>query len=278
MPWLSSLLWGVLLASAVGAAPLEVRSVRASETSAHVNSHLILGQRDALLVDVAMTRADAAAVAQAVQASGRRLRFVFITNSQPDKYLGLPVLLEAFPDARVVTTPEVAAEIGQRAPAYRDRLEARWGKRIVKQLRLPEPFAESALELEGERIEIHRFRGGECPNAAALYVPSLRAFFAGAIVFEGSHLFLREKDIAGWREHLAWIRAHGAIDRIYPGHGETTDLGVLDAMERYLDDFEQAIALGGREAAVAFMRSRYPEYRLERLLREYSVPAFLPDP
>jgi glyoxylase-like metal-dependent hydrolase (beta-lactamase superfamily II) len=265
-----------LWACASGSDPLEVETFRASEVSARLNAHLLLGAREALLVDATMTIADADEVAQLIDRSGRRLRTIFVTNSQPDKYLGLARLLARFPDARAVSTPEVAAEIAERGPAYLERLRARWGDRIASTLVVPEALDADELEIEGRAVRVLRFTGGECPNAAALYVPSLEALFPGAIVFEGSHLFLRERDIPGWRRNLERIRSHGGIQRIHPGHGAATDLRVLDAMHRYLDDFEAAVALGDPEAAIDAMTRRYPGYALERLLREYSVPAYLP--
>ena len=239
-------------------------------------AHLILGRREAVLVDATMTRWDATAVGDLVERSGRELRAIFITNSQPDKYLGLAVLSERFPEARVISTPEVVADIAARGPRYLERLLARYGSEVIAEpLVVPEPFEGDALELEGERLLIERYRGGECPNAAALYVPSLRALFPGAIVFEGSHLFLRERDIPGWRAQLAALRARDDIERIHPGHGEPSGPEVFEAMERYLDDFERAVALGDFDAAHADLVARYPHYRLERLLREYSLPAYL---
>ncbi len=255
---------------------LEVETYRASEISAHVNAHLVLGEVDALLIDATMTLADAGEVADRIDRSGRRLQTIFITNSQPDKYLGLALLTERFPEARVLSTPEVAAEIAERGPKYLERLRARWGDRIATRLVVPQPLDAEAFEIEGREVRVYRFTGGECPNAAALYLPSLAALFPGAIVFEGSHLFLRERDIQGWRENLAWIQNHGGIDRIYPGHGAMTDLSAIDSMNRYLNDFEAAVALGDPSAAIDAMRDRYPDYALERLLRDYSVPAYLP--
>ncbi|MGI9592610.1 MAG: MBL fold metallo-hydrolase [Myxococcota bacterium] len=266
-----------LLAAACSAdvTPLRIDRHAASEASARLNAYLVQGEREAILVDATMTLDDAQAVAAMVERSGKELRTIFITNSQPDKYLGLPVLVERFPEARVLATPEVVADIEARGPGYLERLGRRYGDRIAARLVVPEAFAGDALELEGRRIEIHRFTGGECPHGAALFLPDERALLPGAIVFEGSHLFLRERDIPGWRAHLAWIRDHGGIDRIYPGHGSPAGLDVLDAMSRYLDDFEAAVAMGNREAALRYMTGRYPDYALERLLREYSVPAYL---
>jgi glyoxylase-like metal-dependent hydrolase (beta-lactamase superfamily II) len=258
------------------APPLSIQTYASSEISAHLNAHLLMGEHEALLVDATMTREDADAVAEMVAGSGRRLRAIFVTNSQPDKYLGLPVLIARFPDARVISTAEVVADIEARGPGYLERLRKRYGDELIASpLVVPEPLADDVLELEGERIEVLRFTGGECPHGAALYVPSLRALLPGAIVFEGSHLFLRERDIPGWRAHLAQLRARGDVDRIHPGHGAPSGPEVLDAMERYLDDFERAVALGDAGAAYTYMLERYPGYRLERLLREYSLPAYL---
>ncbi len=269
--------WLLLGGSGATAEPtLSIRTYASSETSAHLNAHLLLGEREALLVDASMTRADAEKVAELVARSGRRLRAIFVTNSQPDKYLGLPVLTARFPEARVVSTPEVVADIAARGPRYLARLRERYGEDVIAAtLVLPEPLSEDALEIEGHTLRIERFVGGECPHAAALYVPSLRALLPGAIVFEGSHLFLRERDIPGWRAQLAALRARDDIDRIHPGHGRASGPEVLDAMARYLDDFEKAVALGEPDAAYAYMLERYPDYRLERLLREYSLPAYL---
>jgi hypothetical protein len=43
----------------------------------------------------------------------------------------------------------------------------------------------------------------------------------------------------------------------------------------YFDDFERAVELGDVEEARGTMLERYPDYRPERLLREYSLPAYL---
>ena len=63
-----------------GSAPLEVETYRASEISAHVNAHLLMGELDALLVDATMTLADAEEVAtstpQALKKAQKMKRFL----------------------------------------------------------------------------------------------------------------------------------------------------------------------------------------------------------
>jgi len=147
--------------------PLEVVTYHASEVSARVYARLSMGERDALLVDATMTLSDAEEVAGIIDRSGRRLRKIFITHSEPDKYLGLARLAERFPEARVVATPAVVADIVERGPGYLERLRARWGDRIASTLVIPEPFGAEEFEREGEPVPVLRFTGGESGNAAA---------------------------------------------------------------------------------------------------------------
>jgi glyoxylase-like metal-dependent hydrolase (beta-lactamase superfamily II) len=82
-----------------------------------VNSHLVLGATEALLVDSQLLVADAQAVADMVTRSGRKLTTVLLTHAHPDHYLGLAVIHAAFPSAAIVAPPGVLADFNANAPA-----------------------------------------------------------------------------------------------------------------------------------------------------------------
>jgi glyoxylase-like metal-dependent hydrolase (beta-lactamase superfamily II) len=72
-----------------------------------VTSRLIFGARDAVLVDTLETVPEATALADWIALHQRKLTTIYITHGDADHFLGLPVLLDRFPDARAMATARV---------------------------------------------------------------------------------------------------------------------------------------------------------------------------
>src|SRR3954451_6973727 len=69
-------------------------------------STLIYGKHDALLVDAFMTVEQASALADWVASKNRDLTAIYITHGHGDHWFGVGTLLERFPGASVVATPD----------------------------------------------------------------------------------------------------------------------------------------------------------------------------
>ena len=82
---------------------------------------LVTSENEALLVDAGFTRADGHRLAAAVLDSGRQLTAVVISHADPDFYFGAEVIADAFPGARFLATPEVAAAMAKK---YEGKLKA----------------------------------------------------------------------------------------------------------------------------------------------------------
>ena len=66
---------------------------------------LIYGVRDAVLVDTFVTVTQANALADWVAARGKNLTTIYITHGHGDHWFGVATLLERFPNAKAVATP-----------------------------------------------------------------------------------------------------------------------------------------------------------------------------
>ncbi len=94
------------MSTSTEAAPaVAVQRFSASEPGAWSNSYLLSDDHEALLFDVFQLRSDAKKLADAVDASGKRLTKVWISHAHPDHFLQLDLIVDHFPEVEVLTTP-----------------------------------------------------------------------------------------------------------------------------------------------------------------------------
>jgi glyoxylase-like metal-dependent hydrolase (beta-lactamase superfamily II) len=74
-------------------------------------STLIYGTQDAVLVDTALTIQGCQEVSDFVLASGKNLKYIYITHPHGDHYFGISMLKEEFPTARAIATKEAVEEM-----------------------------------------------------------------------------------------------------------------------------------------------------------------------
>ena len=70
-----------------------------------ITSTLIFGEYDAVLVDAMGTVAEAEALADWIALHNRNLETIYITHAHFDHFYGLSILLDRFPGARAIATP-----------------------------------------------------------------------------------------------------------------------------------------------------------------------------
>src|SRR6266516_2452776 len=90
---------------------LQVETFTADPAAFAVTSTLVSGEHDAVLIDAQFALPEAERIAAAITASGKRLTTIYISHWHPDHYFGLPAILAAHPDARVVARPETVDQI-----------------------------------------------------------------------------------------------------------------------------------------------------------------------
>ncbi len=214
-----------------------------------VDSTVIMGERSAVLVDAQFTAGHAALLADMIAATGRRLESILITHYHPDHLLGLPILLDRFPEARAYAQADVQAFIAQVAGPMHAQIAGGapagvFADRVV----VPDVLGADHLMLEGERLEILPPMAGDTALITPVHVPGLDTLIAADIAYIDTHLWMEEAAAPGgveaWRASVAQLRAIGA-GTVIPGHrkpGSANDAGAFDATIAYLDHWDAARA------------------------------------
>jgi glyoxylase-like metal-dependent hydrolase (beta-lactamase superfamily II) len=263
-----------LAAFAVGAplraADLTVTTYTAADAGFAVTSHLIAGERDAILVDGQFLLGEAANVVEMVRRSGKNLKYVFVTHGHPDHFFGLEVLKEAFPDVRIIAPRSVIPDIRSYGPVAIERWKPVFKDQIPDSFITPEPTDERSLFIEGHAIQVISADAAESAHAVALWIPGIRAVITGDLAYNKVHLWLRENRPDGWLAVLDRLEKLNPAT-VHPGHGAVGGPEMLAANREYIKAFVAATAAPATPAeAVAKLKARYPGYALPVIV-EFSV-------
>jgi glyoxylase-like metal-dependent hydrolase (beta-lactamase superfamily II) len=252
-----------LAAGAARAGSLAVQSYTGSGTGRLADSHLLMAPFEAILIDAQLTRTDAEAVAELVRNSHRKLRDIVITRAQPAHYLGLDVLAEAFPHARLLANERTALAIARDGERARRRLEPVLGDELPERVVVPQVFRFPRLALDGEAIDLVTLADSEIVAPTVLWLPERGWLFTGDLVYAEVHPRIVEGRIAAWRHNLERLRALGEVKKVYPGHGPSGGPELIKRMERYLDAFAEALlASPSADDLAKTIIERFPTYAL----------------
>lgn len=97
--------------------------IQAEKSIFPVSSEIISGKTEVALIDAQFQRNDAEALVKKIKQSGKKLTTIYISQADPDFYFGLDVITKAFPQAKVLATPQTIEEI----EATKDGKMAYWG-------------------------------------------------------------------------------------------------------------------------------------------------------
>lgn len=248
---------------------LSLNVITSSPEGFLVNSALISGEKDMILIDAQFTIKDAEKVVAAIRESKKNLTTIYITHGHPDHYFGLNQFKSAFPNARIVALHSTVKEINR---TWKEKL-AQWkpgyGDLITSAPIIPDALSGTTLNLEGHTLQISGDLQGDMSTSSYVWIPSLKTVVAGDIVYNGVFPWTVETNPAErtkWSSTLDQIATLRA-DIVVSGHknpilGDTP--AALGFTKEYLNFYD--ITLPTTKTSQEFqskMKAQYPTLILD---------------
>jgi glyoxylase-like metal-dependent hydrolase (beta-lactamase superfamily II) len=219
-----------------------------------ITSTLIMGNRDAVLVDPPLTDAQAAQVGDWIESTGRTLRGIYVTHGHGDHWFGAIPLLARFPEAVVHATKGTTELMSaQNSADFRSEF---WDRVFPGQLPHGEIDVDvvdhSGFELEGMELLPIEVGHTDTDATTMLHVPRIGLVVAGDVVYNGVHLYLAESN--GTEGIDTWLAALDVAESLNPtaviaGHKNPRAFdnpSEVQATRRYLTDARELLASSKR--------------------------------
>ena len=239
-------------------------------------SIVILGERDAVLIDAQWMLVDGAELAERIAETGRNLTHILLTHGHPDHYMGMAPIIEKFPQAKVLARAAVREEIEYQYPAKFIHWHQLMGDQLPVTPVLPEVFAGDVTMLEGTEIRWIDMPPAETMDATVFWIPADGALIPGDVVFAKTHAYFADLNHPnGWIKALEQLQRLKGIKTVYPGHGPVGGPEVLVEALRYMRHYADIAKPGVTLPTVAdAMVSAFPDYEAELLLWWTRGPGF----
>jgi glyoxylase-like metal-dependent hydrolase (beta-lactamase superfamily II) len=230
-----------------------------------VNSVIVEGDNQVMLVDAQLTRTSAAKVLQEIKETNKPLSIIYITHEHADHFLGLEVFKDAYPGVRIIASSAVVNRINKVYQDKIDKWQAILGPGATSHVVEISKFDDGAFEFEGSRIEVIRDIQGDTDQNTMLWIPGQRILIAGDVLFNGMHVYTAETDgsaRAKWLDTIRKVRQLKPSIAI-PGHGRAgapLDANTAaDFTESYLLAFEEELGKAhDPDSFVSTMKERFP--------------------
>ena len=251
--------------AAQAAQPLSAKVYNADGNSFNVNSTLIYGDKEAMVIDAGFTRADALRIAANVLDSGKQLTTIYVSQADPDYYFGVETLKEIFPQADVVSSPAVLTKLTAKLAGKVAFWGPKMGANAPRKPVLPRALEGNTLTLEGQAVEI-RGTQGLLAHRPYAWIPSIKAVVGNIGVFGNLHVWTADTQSAA--ERAAWVAQLDEMaalkpELVVPGHmkaGTKLDASAITYTKDYLLSFEKNLATSKNGAElIAAMQQAYPQ-------------------
>jgi len=261
--------------TASGQNSLSTKVLYSDENGFEVASVIVMGKKDAVLLDAQWTLSNAHRVITEILETGKNLTTIYLSHAHPDHYFGAGVIAQAFPKAKVVDM--MNAQFFGKIEHWENIIGSQNVCRVSAKI---ESLKENCFELEGQKFEILTKVMGDMRYNTMVWMPSIKTLYASDVLFNQAHPFTCEctkEERAQWIADVDKIEKMGA-EVIIPGHqkpGMQFDKSSLDFTREYIVATEEELVKTDSFGEFYYaMTNRFPEANLVRLSNGMNAMVF----
>jgi glyoxylase-like metal-dependent hydrolase (beta-lactamase superfamily II) len=262
---------------------------------ASVNSFIFSNGKSLVVMDVQRNSSQAKKLVDLVKSKNLPLTHIIISHGHTDHFTGMALFHEEFPQAKIVVAREDIRRDIKEYAIYMDRGGATGAEPALDPTLRPrspenptgfdyehtiQVLPEGRLTLDGGgTLELtSNYPPTEAKHMTTVYSKELNALFVSDLGYNHVHAWMGDdisrQRIATWRAQLVKLRTSylPLNPKVYPGHGDPTDMSLFDRMIHYIDDFLHVTSRArSREEAMHEMESLYPDYSEADFFLKYSI-------
>jgi glyoxylase-like metal-dependent hydrolase (beta-lactamase superfamily II) len=267
--------------NASGTNSLSTKTLFSDENGFEVASVIVMGKKDAVLMDAQWTLSNAHRVITEILETGKNLTTIYCSHAHPDHYFGAGVIAQAFPKANVVAIPSEADIINKQFFGKIEHWEGIIGSHnVCRATTKIQSLKENYIELEGQRLEIMTKVMGDMRYNTMVWIPSIKTLYGSDVLFNQAHPFtceLTKEERQQWIADVDKIEKLGA-EVIIPGHqkpGMQFDKSSLDFTREYIVATEEELVKTESVGEFYYaMAGRFPDANLVRLSNGMNAMVF----
>jgi glyoxylase-like metal-dependent hydrolase (beta-lactamase superfamily II) len=231
-----------------------------------VNSAIIEGEHEVMLVDAQLTKTSAEKVLQEIKETKKPLSIIYITHEHADHFLGLEVFKEAYPGVGIIASSAVVVDrINKIYQGKIDQWQKIFGPGATSHVVAISKFDGNVIKFEGTKIQVLKNIQGDTDENSMLWIPGQRILITGDVLFNDMHVYTAETDGTARGRWLSSLKTIRAIKPsvVIPGHskvGAPLDSSTaVDFTERYLLAFEEELRKAkDADSLISSMKEQFP--------------------
>ena len=242
-----------------------IKVFTSSDDQFWVNSVIIEGRREVMLVDAQLTKTSAEKVLQEIKGTKKPLSIIYLTHEHADHFLGLEVFKEAYPGVRIIANSAVVDRINQVYQEKIDKWKTILGSGATSRMVPISKLDGNFIKFENSKIEVFKSVQGDTDENTMLWIPGQRILVTGDVVVNNMHVYTAETDSKArgkWLNTLKEIRELNP-SVVIPGHskaGAPLDASAAVAFtEKYLLAFEEELKKAkDPDGLINAMKEKFP--------------------